>query len=130
VRLSSQDGRPIDIGSRSGRICIPVQAWRQLLEANHDQVLRTDVYVRGPQGRWTHFAPLESRIAPDPIDPYVAYRLIKPLYMLHDEMGLYQRDLTTFRERPNPVESGHGRELHQLPLLPELQSRPYALPPA
>ncbi len=100
VRLSSQKGRPIAVHSRSGAIDIPVKAWRELLQANREQVLQTEVYVQNSQGKWTRFAPLENRIAPDPIDPYVAYRLIKPLYMLHDEMGLYQRDLTRFSERP------------------------------
>jgi hypothetical protein len=100
VRISSQKGSPIEVCSRSATISIPVKAWRELLEANHEQTLKTEVYVKNSQDRWTHFGPIESRIAPDPIDPYVAYRIIKPLYMYYDEMGLYQRDLTSFSERP------------------------------
>jgi hypothetical protein len=100
VHIRSQAGKPIDVYSRSGTIDIPLTAWRELLQANPDQVLYTDVYVRDERGRWTRFAPLEDRIAPDPIDPYLAYRIIPPLFMYYGEMGLYQRDLTSFNERP------------------------------
>lgn len=39
-------------------------------------------------------------ISHDAIDPYVAYRLIEPGYESWYDMGIYQRDLTTFRETP------------------------------
>ena len=100
VHIRSQAGNPIDVFSRSGTVDIPISAWRELLKANANQVLYTDVYVRDDRGRWTRFAPMENRIAPDPIDPYVAYRIIPPLFMYYGEMGLYQRDLTSFSERP------------------------------
>jgi Tol biopolymer transport system component len=100
VHIRSQAGKPIDVYSRSGTIDIPIKAWRELLKANVNQVLHTDVYVQDDRGRWTRFAAMENRIAPDPIDPYVAYRIIPPLFMYYDEMGLYQRDLTSFSERP------------------------------
>ncbi len=100
VRIRSQVGEPIDVCSRSGTIAIPLKAWRKLLQANRNQVLYTEVYVRGDRGRWTRFSPLENRIAPDPIDAHLAYRIIPPLFMYYGAMGLYQRDLTSFSERP------------------------------
>ena len=100
VHIQSQAGKAIEVFSRSGTIDIPIKAWRNLLKANLNQVLYTDVYVRDDRGKWKRFAAMENRIAPDPIDPYVAYRIIPPLFMYYAEMGLYQRDLTSFNERP------------------------------
>jgi Periplasmic component of the Tol biopolymer transport system len=34
----------------------------------------------------------------DPIDPYIAYRLIEPGYESWHDMGIYQRELATFKE--------------------------------
>lgn len=36
----------------------------------------------------------------DPIDPYIAYRLIDPGYQLWNEMGIYQRELSSFDQEP------------------------------
>ncbi len=37
-------------------------------------------------------------VSHDPIDPYVAYRLIEPAYESWHDMGLYQRELGSYRE--------------------------------
>lgn len=39
-------------------------------------------------------------VSEDPIDPYIAYRLIEPGYESWHNMGLYQRELSSFRETP------------------------------
>ncbi|MCQ2167987.1 MAG: hypothetical protein MJY69_04890 [Bacteroidales bacterium] len=38
-------------------------------------------------------------ISHDPIDPYIAYRLIEPGYESWHNMGIYQRELSSFREK-------------------------------
>lgn len=37
-------------------------------------------------------------ISHDPIDPYVAYRLIEPAYESWHDMGIYQRELSSYKE--------------------------------
>lgn len=39
-------------------------------------------------------------ISHDPIDPYVAYRLIEPAYESWHDMGIYQRELSSYKETP------------------------------
>jgi len=57
-----------------------------------------DIYVKGERG-WTHFDTVRNRIAADPIDPYVVYRYLPPVYDKWGRMSLRQRDLRSFEER-------------------------------
>lgn len=45
------------------------------------------------------YKPFPVYISDDEIDPYVAYRLIEPGYESWFDMGIYQRELTTFKEK-------------------------------
>ena len=44
------------------------------------------------------YDPFPLFISHDPIDPYIAYRLIEPNYESWREMGLYYRELATYKE--------------------------------
>ena len=46
------------------------------------------------------YAPFPMIVSKDPIDPYIAYRLIEPGYENWHDMGLYQRELASYRETP------------------------------
>ena len=46
------------------------------------------------------YAPFPVYISSDSIDPYVAYRLIEPGYENWHDMGLYQRELASYKETP------------------------------
>ena len=48
--------------------------------------------------KWEYFTPFYIYIAQEPIDKYVAYRLIPPDYELWNKMGIYQRNLENFEE--------------------------------
>ena len=39
-------------------------------------------------------------VAQEEIDPYLSYRLIEPSYELYRQLGIYQRNLTNFTEKP------------------------------
>ena len=108
VRISSDQGNPLDLFSRSPSISIPVNAWKSLLGLNRDKSLRITICVKDGTGQWSRFAPIENHIAPEPIDTHLVYRIIKPLYMLHDKMGLFQRDLGSFYERPILLNTATG----------------------
>ncbi len=46
------------------------------------------------------YDPFPMIVSKDPIDPYIAYRLIEPGYENWHDMGLYQRELASYRETP------------------------------
>jgi hypothetical protein len=72
--------------------------WQQLLSANRGRTLYFEVCVRGADGQWTRFESIENAIADADIDRYLFFRLIRPLYITHVDMAIYQRDLQTYEE--------------------------------
>jgi hypothetical protein len=68
--------------------------------ANTGELLCCDVSVRDRQGRWSRFTTVTNLIAQEQIDPCLVYRLLKPLYSIYVNIGIYQRDLESFSERP------------------------------
>ncbi|MBN1560205.1 PD40 domain-containing protein [candidate division KSB1 bacterium] len=100
VEISSQEGNKIKLSSRSAAIKIPLKKWRRLLQSNRGQKLLISIWVKEKDGNWRRYSDIVNKIASDEIESHLAYRLIKPLFVYWDQMGLYQRDLTSFRERP------------------------------
>jgi hypothetical protein len=98
LRLACEAGRPVEVFSANPNIAIPLAPWRRLVQANAAGELRMDIYVKGESG-WTHFDTVRNRIAADPIDPYVVYRYLPPVYDKWGQMSLRQRDLRSFEER-------------------------------
>jgi len=98
VRVRSEQGRVIDVVSRTPQVEIPLSRWRKLLGANRGRKLYFDVYVRREDGQWTRFEPIVNTIADADIDPYLFYRLMKPIYIVGVNMTIHQRDLRTFEE--------------------------------
>ncbi|MDZ7370501.1 MAG: hypothetical protein ONB12_04940 [candidate division KSB1 bacterium] len=99
VVISGENGKPIRIKSRSGKVIIPQRKWRNLLEGNRGKPLQIVIAVQD-KGQWREFRPILNRVADEPISETLVYRLIKPLYVYWKEMGIYERDLTGFDERP------------------------------
>jgi len=100
LRLSGARGQPIDLSQSQPQMRFPLESWRALLEANRGGALRWNVSVREPSGGWVTYAPIENRVAEEEIDRYVVYRRFRPLYTSYRHMGIFQRHLETFEERP------------------------------
>lgn len=77
---------------------IPLAKWRGLLTASRGGAVSVAVYEKHGRG-WTSAEPFNIYIDDSEIDPYLTYRLIEPTYAMAGSMGIYQRDLTTFKER-------------------------------
>lgn len=93
-------GRKPSIKCRSGRngTAIPLNKWSRLLRetAGEDIFLRAYTKDGGKQ------IPIDNiicHVSPGDIDPTMVYRLIYPGYVLWGEMGIYQRDLTSYKEK-------------------------------
>jgi hypothetical protein len=114
ARISSSPSNVIELLTSDGRFLIPMAKWQTLLEASKGSTLRIEVFVKDPTGLWTCFDPIENTVAQEPIDSHLAYRRMVPWYHTYDEIGIYQRDLESFEERPilkNSDFSGHAGEV-------------------
>ena len=54
------------------------------------------------------YAPFPVFFSSDPIDPYIAYRLIEPGYESWHDMGIYQRQLSSYREKAIVTNKANG----------------------
>jgi len=109
VQISSRQGEDIDIFSRSANIDIPIKPWKRLLNQNRNKSLLVTIFTRDKNGKWNRFTPIENKIATEEIDSHLVYRLMKPLYQYWDKLGIYQRDLTSFDERPIVLNTALGK---------------------
>jgi len=100
VKISSVKGKAIVLNNNNPKVIIPARAWKRLLKANRGSELRIDIAIQDQAGTWSRFPTIINPIAEEEIDGYLAYRLITPAYNNWRIMGIYQRNLETFRERP------------------------------
>ncbi len=82
-------------GSEDGIVQFDSTLWRQTLTENRGKELDITVYANR-DGQWVSLKPYKIYVAEEDIDPYLSYRLIEPGYELYRQLGLYQRNLTTF----------------------------------
>lgn len=83
--------------SKHPEVIIPPKAWNKLLE----RAAGKEIFIRITllnDGKWKRYADIADTISAEPIDTYLAYRLLYPGYELWNEMGIYQRNLTNYEE--------------------------------
>lgn len=73
--------------------------WQKLLAQNAGDSLQVKVSALLPDG-WHTYRPFSLYISADSIDYGLCYRLIEPGYMVWSKMGIYERNLSNFDERP------------------------------
>ena len=93
------DSYEFPVYSQDGSFAIPEKDWTKLLVSAEGKAVEVTVLVE-EQGRWKAYRPFQIQVSPDPIDPYLAYRLIDPGYQLWGEMGIYQRELASYSQEP------------------------------
>ena len=94
--LSSADQK-IEVKAKGGQFVIPASKWKKLLQAASGNTVDVTVQAKD-KGQWVEYAPFKLYVATEPVDPYIAYRLIAPGYTLWNKMGLYQRNLENYTE--------------------------------
>ena len=99
VHLHSKEVELLAVASGNASARMDTTQWRALLTASRGSDVAVDVYTKRPEG-WVHFKPFKFSVAEEPIDAFVSYRLIEPGYELYRQLGIYQRNLTTFDEVP------------------------------
>lgn len=76
---------------------IPASGWKRLLRAASGNHLNVTVQAF-VNDEWIAYAPFTIKVAKEPVDGWLAYRLIEPGYELWNRMGIYQRNLENYTE--------------------------------
>ncbi len=76
-----------------------IDDWQELLDKNRGDSLSVTVSAKYEDG-WHTYSPFHIYISSDSIDYGICYRLIEPGYEVWSKMGIYERDLSSFDERP------------------------------
>ena len=76
-------------------VCPSEKQWRRM---KADSVIHVEVFVEKQAGRWVRLMPFSIHVSPDPIDPYISYRLIAPSYVTYEDLTINQRCLETYEE--------------------------------
>jgi hypothetical protein len=98
--IRSTQGKAIHLSGSSSSMQIPAQPWRALLEANAGKPLYFEISIQSTNGSLRRFWTITNSIAAEPVDNYLFYRLLKPLYNEYHQLGIYQRNLQNFEETP------------------------------
>ena len=68
-----------------------------MLQNNNGNEFKVDIYSMDEQHKWSKFKTFTNRIAPEPIDPYLYYRLLYPGYESWVELSINLRNLENFK---------------------------------
>ncbi len=96
ARLTMPDGQQQTYG-HGVKVQIPESEWQEMLNVSKGKSIKVEVWGQ-KEGEWLSFSPFEIRVAEEPIDEYVSYRLIEPSYVAWTFMEIAQRNLTSFEE--------------------------------
>ena len=77
-----------------------VDQWHEMLQQGSGTKYNVDVLVKGKDGIWQKFQTITNEIVKEKIDNHLAYRLINTGYILWNNLGIYQRNLENFDEKP------------------------------
>lgn len=116
----SVDGNEVlRITGKEGVISIPLGKWNALMSQASGKTI--DIAVSAWSDQWEDgvaYSPFQINVAEEEIDPWIAYRLIEPGYKSWRQLGLYQRNLSTFEEKAivtNATENETCLNCHNFP---------------
>jgi len=115
ARFYGKKGKDITVSSDNGQIRIPIKAWKRLLQQNSGSEYYCDVFVQDENDQWRQFETIKNKIAGEKIDNHLVYRLINPAFKFWNKMGIYQRNLENFDEKPvmiNRLTEGNCMNCH------------------
>lgn len=96
ARFTTPDGQQLTYG-KGVKVQIPESEWHEMLNTSKGKSIKVEVWGQ-KTGEWLSFNPFEIRVAEEPIDEYVSYRLIEPSYAGWNYIEIAQRNVTTFEE--------------------------------
>lgn len=96
VTLTGDDSTKLHVNGPKAKF--PEKAWRKILAANKGASIEVDTYGL-IDGQWQQFTPFHIYVSEDPIDWGLAYRLILPSYEGMGKVGIYERELSSYRQK-------------------------------
>lgn len=99
VEIRKDNQTYITCHSKSSSIQIPIDDWKAFVSESKDKTITFRIYILQDK-KWSVYKEITNVISAEAIDPYLSYRLLYPGYELWNELGIYQRDITTFSETP------------------------------
>ncbi len=99
VKIYGSKTGEINIIARKKTIQIPAKKWEKLLEKNKGGNLSVVVSVITDNNIERKYKPFSIYVSNYPIDYGIAYRLIAPGYSIYGKMGIYERDLSSFKQK-------------------------------
>ena len=97
VRLTAPDGTVLRSGGKTATH-FPEKRWAKLLQKSAGDSIRVNVSGLY-DGQWRAFEPFALYVSADAIDYGLTYRLLEPGYEVYSHMGVYERTLSSFRQR-------------------------------
>ena len=98
ARLTAPDKQQQTYGD-GVKVMIPEDEWQAMLNTAKGKSIKVEVWgKKKDESAWLSFDPFEIRVAKEPIDEYISYRLIEPSYVAWSFMEIAQRNLTSFEE--------------------------------
>ena len=89
----------LQVIGKNGVLDIPLKDWKSVIDAATGKTISTSVSVwskEHPEG--IAYQPFNIHVSTDRIDDYLVYRLIEPSYIEYRQLGIYQRQTSTFEE--------------------------------
>lgn len=107
------------VAGKDGVVQIPLKKWTALMQNAAGCTIDVQVSAWSDEYRdGIAYEPFQIHVAEDEIDPWIAYRLIEPGYKSWRQLGLYQRNLSTFEEKAivtNATENETCLNCHHFP---------------
>ena len=109
----------LKVSGKEGVIQIPLKKWDSLMAQAAGKTIDFEVSAWSDEHKdGTAYKPFQIYVAEDEIDPWIASRLIEPGYKSWRQLGLYQRNLSTFEEKAivtNATENETCLNCHHFP---------------
>jgi hypothetical protein len=100
INVTSSNGGHISVRSSGNKVRFPVRPWHKILEKSKNGKIEIEIISKGDGGTMEKYAPVTVKVADDPMDPYICYRLLYPGYETYLQIKIIQRSLSDFSEKP------------------------------
>ena len=99
ITLLKSPNKELKVKADKGVFNIPVSDWKDLLHDAKGKEIQASIFFKEDTNGWKRKDFL-IYISADSIDSYLTYRRIFPGYRMWNEMGIYQRCVENFVEKP------------------------------
>src|SRR5664279_807662 len=99
VKISTENRVEIEFSSGNGKIQISERKWKKMLQTNSGKNINIEIFSKDNNGKWLKFKTITNRIAAEPIDPYLYYRILYPGYESWAELSINRRSLESFKTK-------------------------------